>query len=136
MKKILCLATVAALLFTACKKDKEQTTQERLQGSWKIESSILKVVVAGTPNTSTYAGQPTDYVDFRTDGKVYTSVNGSLDTANYTVSANQVTTTDTYPGATPQVYNLTTLTEVVAQLYNRSSPSTTDYTEITLNLKR
>lgn len=87
---LLCIGTV--LLLSSCDKDDdEQTALQRLQNKWKIDSIKTVFHTPPTNATITYTGQAADYYDFRADGKLYTSVNGDLDTLLYNlINNNQI----------------------------------------------
>jgi hypothetical protein len=85
MKKIKLLSTAAlalVVLFSACKKDKDKTTQEKLQAKWNFNKEYSHSYYLGVDSRDTTYGAG-DYADFRGDGKVYTKFGTSYDTTNY-----------------------------------------------------
>ena len=75
-KTIFAFAAIAALTFTACDKDKDNSSpnQNQLLGKWTPVSTKEKVTDTKTGNFTeedleVYAG---DYMEFRDNGKVYT----------------------------------------------------------------
>lgn len=134
IKKLMALSAAVVLIFAACKKN--QSDSEKILGRWKVESSLLVDVNNGVTVSNTYTGQPSDYIDFRTDGKVYTSVNGNLDTSFYSVANSRVTFTDNNPPATVTVFDIRNLSNSTLQLYNKNVISPTHYVESTANLKK
>jgi hypothetical protein len=96
MKSPHLLATACALIlisFVSCKKDKDTTEDDSLkalekqvQWKWQINKITTNTNFSGTEQKVTYDGQPTDYIDFRKDGKMYRSFQGRFDTADYFVA--------------------------------------------------
>jgi hypothetical protein len=77
------------LNFTACTKSAKSslsTQNEQLgAGDWNLVSDSTFEGVAQNNHPVDYAGQPGDYFSFTTDGHVYTSEGGVLDTLTYKV---------------------------------------------------
>jgi hypothetical protein len=84
---LLSVAAVAALLFTACKKDNTpaaaNATLQKLQARWIFDKDIYHQYVGGVHMRDTVVGTATDYIDFRTDNKAYYKFGITYDTANY-----------------------------------------------------
>ncbi len=80
-------------------------------------------------NKDTTAGTAGDVLDFRTDGKVYTNVQGIKDTTTYSVP------TDTQVIINGQAFDIKVLTNNQFTLYSKIT-SGVDYSEETDNLKR
>lgn len=136
MSKMLFLTGAVVLTFTSCKKNDEPSTNERVMGKWKIDNTKLNSVNGSSVAVTTYTGVAADYVEFRADNKVYSSVNGGLDTTNYTVANNQITLNKNTPGSVPQTYDIKTLTSAVLELYAKNVVSATEYAELFINLKK
>ncbi|TKK66993.1 hypothetical protein FC093_15970 [Ilyomonas limi] len=86
MKKLMVPAAMlaAVVMVVSCDKDNDKpanTTLQKIQAKWNVTSIKLD---AGEED-STYTGVAADYIDFRTDGKVYTNVAGEKDTTAYSV---------------------------------------------------
>jgi hypothetical protein len=82
-----CVALITVLIAGACKKDDEKGFTARLMNKWSLVQIVDSVYSSsGSPVTSEYPGKTTDYMDFRKDGKLYSSINSTFDTANYTYS--------------------------------------------------
>lgn len=84
MKKLMVPAAVLAALISvvACDKDNNNppnTTLNKIRAKWDVSTIRTRY---GSLD-STYNGVAADYVDFRTDGKVYSNVNGEKDTSAY-----------------------------------------------------
>lgn len=84
MKKILVPAAILAAVVMAASCDKNNdkpanSTLLKIQAKWKVSSIKLD---AGEED-STYTGVTADYIDFRTDGKVYTNIANEKDTSIY-----------------------------------------------------
>lgn len=69
-------------LLISCKKD---TVSNALVGKWNVLSDSTFEGVAQNNHALDYTGEPGDYFDFRTDGKVYIKESSQLDTLSYTV---------------------------------------------------
>ncbi len=139
MKKVF-LFTISSLMLTfifeSCKKKDTTTTLQKIQAKWAIESVIdHEYDPSSSPadNTNTYQGvAATDYVDFRADGKVYSSLDGSADTSFYVLSGDTTIISDLLGSVKIQ-----TLNDHALKLYGREDdPSTSSYFEETINLKK
>src|SRR5687768_8508994 len=64
------LVSMVAFYLSACKKsDKQQTTLEKIQGVWQLDTDIIHEYFQGTlVDITATTGEPGDIVDFRTDG--------------------------------------------------------------------
>lgn len=83
-----------ATLFTACKKDKQKTTAEKVLGKWSVTNSVENNNYNNTPHISTYRGTPTDYADFRAGNKIYLKDGVDVYTLSYSVSSDNKLTID------------------------------------------
>lgn len=121
-----------AALFTACKKDKEKTTAEKVLGKWTSINSVENDFYNNTPHVTTYPAAAGDYADFRNDGKVYSKDGVDLDTSSYSI------TTDNKIIIESETLEIKTLTDNQFVLYNKDiDPITpTEYYEVTLNLSK
>lgn len=135
MKKgILFFGTIAiiAIVFSACKKDDPApSTKERIQTKWVFEKTYSRAVIPFFGDIrDTIIGVAGDYVDFRTDNKVYSRISSVLDTLNYSIvdDSKMIIDGDT---ATIQVINDTQF-----QLYSRSGNYPTAFEEATIYLKK
>ena len=82
-----------------------------------------------TDYRDTLFGTPSDIIDFRTDGKVYTNVFGQYDTSTYSVPSETQLIIDT------TTFNIQTLTDNTLKLYSKETDRA-NYTEETENLIR
>jgi len=128
----------AALIFLtifcmeACKKsDIPQSTLQKVQSNWQLVSEIINIHISGQDNISTITGTSADYFDFRTDGKVYSDIQGTPDTVSYVLSGN---TKMIINGI--ESFDITTLTSNSMILDEKQSEGGTDFDEITLSLKK
>lgn len=91
MKKIItsiAVATLIVLCITACKKtdtQQPQTTLQKIQAKWQLQTYYSNDHFSGTDHIQNITGTANDYLDFRTDGKVYSSLLGSRDTVTYSL---------------------------------------------------
>lgn len=86
MKKLMipAAALAAVVMIVSCDKNNDKpanTTLQKIQAKWNVGS--VKLSAGG--EDSTYTGIAADYVDFRTDGKVYTNVDNEKDTSSYSL---------------------------------------------------
>jgi len=128
---IACMALI--VLTTACKKDKEKGITEKLMNKWSLVQVLDTVYASGaTPAATKYDGKAEEYMDFRTDGKLYSLIKSKYDTANYTYSeANlKVNVKDVH-------YSMLILTDNTMILYEpHFTTSTSSYTAYKITLKR
>ena len=125
------LVSLAVFYLSACKKsDKQQTTLERIQGVWQLDTDIVKENISGDLDITTTTGEPGDIVDFKTDGKVYVNIGGFIDTSAYSL------TSDTKILIATQTFDITTLTANSFILYNKETTGASDYIEETITFKR
>ena len=145
MKKLLLFGFATVLVFTACKKKTEEvvpvvpvkTTTEKIQAVWKVTSLVYNDFYSNANHPFTQTGIATDYVDFRTNGKVYVqfgnpSSASSRDTSSYTIVNDNTIKIDT------DNFEIKTLTANQLVLYNKTINSTTplEYDESTFNLNK
>ena len=120
-----------AALFTACKKTETTatTTAQKVLGKWTIVSKFSREYYQGTWNNYSITGQAGEYADFRTDGKVYSNFNASLDTASYAIISDKLLkfNKDTF-----QIKTLTANSFVIYQ----SEFTARDSSDATTTLKR
>ena len=86
MKKLMVPAAIlaAVVMVVSCDKKNDKpanNTLSKIQAKWKIDN--VKFDYVGTENDETYTGVAADYVDFRTDGNVYTNIANEKDTSVY-----------------------------------------------------
>ena len=122
-------------IFESCKKKDTATTLQKIQAKWSIESVIdHEHDPSSLPidTTVTTLGVATDYIDFRSDGKVYSFFDGSADTSAYALSGDTSIIISTSGNLKIQ-----SLTDHVLKLYEKEDdPSTSSYFEETINLKK
>jgi hypothetical protein len=131
--KILTTILISGLAFSACKKDdKPQTTLEKLQAKWTLNKQINHFVYLGNQqyDTTSTAG---DYIDFRTDGKAYSKVAGTLDTSAYSLLTD--TRLITNSGSANDTLDIQTLTLNALQLHYKTNMAT-GYYESTFYLSK
>ena len=119
-------------LFASCKKDDPTpTTTQRVQGVWKLDQVISYYQFTGFPAArDTTFGLATDYVDFRTDNKVYSFVDGQYDTSTYAIISDNALLLD---GDTT---NIQTLTATNFNLFSSDYVNSTNFSEVTIKLKK
>ena len=119
-----------AALFTACKKDKEKTTSEKVLGKWSVTNTVDNSFYNNTAHVTTRAGLAADYADFRSDGKLYSKDGIYLDTVAYSITVDNKIILD------GETFDIRTLTDNQFVLYNKyvypNTPSNYDETTLTL----
>jgi hypothetical protein len=101
MKKLMVPAAMlaAVVMVVSCDKKKDKpanNTLSTIQAKWKVGN--VKFDYPGTEYDSTYNGVAADYMDFRTNGNVYTNIANEKDTSAYKLVSNDtklVVDTDT-----------------------------------------
>lgn len=142
MKKVSIILLSSFILFTSCKKNKEEevvvvpvkTTAQRVLGRWGITSVVLNDFYNNLPHISSFNGTSTDYIEFKTNGKVLLNfvALGPLDSTTYNVVND---TTLNIDGELNKIKELTD-TKFVLYTKNVSSTSPLEYEEQTINLKK
>jgi hypothetical protein len=98
MKKTLLILTLGFGLLASCKKEDSTTnsstttpltTAQKIQNKWNFVS-VMDYNYVGASTTLDYIdtlaiGTAGDYLDFRTNNKVYISVSGQMDTLDYSI---------------------------------------------------
>jgi len=80
---IACMALLS-LFIAACKKDDDKGLTSKLMNRWSLVSITDTSYAPNTaPAINKYDGAGDDYMDFRKDGNLYSSVLKTLDTAAY-----------------------------------------------------
>jgi hypothetical protein len=130
---IACVALLT-LLIAACKKDDNNGLTSKLMNRWSLVSiTDTSYVPNAAPAISKYDGAGDDYMDFRKDGNLYSSILKALDTAAYMYSeANLKLTIRDFK------YNIVYLTDNSLVLWDPhfSSGGTTSYVAHKVILKR
>ncbi len=139
MKKFITSITIVALAIIylpACKKSSDaqpqQTTLQKIQAKWQLQSLVENDHFSGTDHIITITGNANDYIDFRTDGKVYSSISGNMDVATYSLTGSDtkilIDGTDTF--------DIKTLTSNSFILYIKQLSGGSDFDETTINMKK
>lgn len=131
------LFIAGTLALSSCDKDDDISTEtalQRLQNVWKVDNIKTVFYTPPTEATINYTGQPADYYDFRTDGKLYTQVNGDKDTLLYNL-INSTTIVVNNNGSI-DTGKITTLTSTKLTGVTKFKINSTDYNEVTANLSR
>ncbi len=133
MKKlILYTAIITTFVMAACKKNVDKPPVGSLQNKWGIVSLNFQEVEGGvTVGSFNYIGVEADYIDFRNENKVYSIIDGSVNTSAYHILNNNKVMIDV-----ADTLNLLSLTSTSVKLYNKDYTDVNSYDEITINLKR
>lgn len=138
MKKLL-LSTASfillAFVFSACKKNKEETAQtvaQKLQYNWTIDNYIYNYHDADGDERDTIPGVPGDFMNFKADGTLTTHFEGEEGNGIYLVISN------TQVSINGQTFTIKSLTSTQLVIYSKGiDPDFPgEYEEETLNLSR
>lgn len=131
-KKSFFLATLilTVFIFSSCKKDKTQTTAQKVQYKWTYVNSVENDHDASGDDISTTPGAAGDYVQFNSNGTVISMIDGQSDTVSYSVISDSQISIDS------ELYTIKALSSSQLVLYYKQTISSTEYSEVTLNLKR
>ena len=135
INKLMLAACLLSTAFVSCKDDDDnntpaETTTQKIQHKWSLASMVEVFVTPSNTETQNRNGLPGDYVDFRTDGKVYGSFFGIPDTMSYSVISDNYLLID---GDSTRIQNLT---NNILQLYSVGQDNDTSSFQITTNLTR
>lgn len=129
MKKLSILSLIILFVFTACKKDKNETPS--LQGKWTVENNVYKEYSGGSlSNTYTDPGAGTT-MDFQNNGQmVITYPDKHTDVLSYTLQPNSKVNID------GDIFEIRSLTSSNVTLFLRQDYGLGNYDEVYMNLKR
>lgn len=132
--KLLSIILLISMGFIACKKENTtpRTTQDKIAGKWKLQSSVVDHFYSGASHIITYTGTAADYADFRNDGKVYSFVDGNYDTSAYGI----ISDTKMWIDNSSSVFDIQTLTDTDFKIYMKQVYSAAEYDESTVNFNR
>jgi len=85
MKQLIKLPVMACtlLMLTACNKDGSKIPAPAVVGTWNLVSDSGFSGIGPNNQPFSYRGQPGDYFDFRTNGRLYIKEGASADTTDY-----------------------------------------------------
>ena len=131
----LLMAALFLMSTSSCKKDDEtematDPMATKIQWIWRVENIVVSDNLNGVERYSTYDGLPTDYVEFRGDGKMYTEYQGKRDTSDYKIIDHQRISID---GDNAIIRELTDSSLV---LFDKENVVNIGYVAISYNLKR
>ena len=125
MKLLTSISLLLLVLFSSCKKDKEVT----IQGNWNGQSMVSKYYVNNVldnTETESLAGLS---VNFKSDGTVVSTENGTSETFSYTHSGNTLTLDG-------EVWTVQVLNETNLTLYLKTTYAPGEYDETTISFTR
>ena len=131
MNKIIFASVFATLFVTACHKDKPDPPAPSLIGKWGVVNVLEKEVDNGTiVYNDNYTGQPSDFMEFKSDNTLSFFIDGFGLIINYKLlPGNKVEIS----GDTLTIQSLTANSATLYQKYDNGPNS---YDETTYNLKR
>ena len=133
MKKVLLFTTAIILMasvFSSCKKNKSETTSQKVQHNWTLVSIIDNSHDASGDNIVTTAAVSGDFMNFNTNGTATFQIDATPGTSSYSIVS------DTQILLATETFTIKTLTSTQLVLYIKDVISATDYDEETINLKR
>ena len=88
------MLAIFSIATPSCDKDDEEEMgtdpmAAKIQWKWQVENIVINENLSGVERYTTYDGLPTDYVEFRDDGKMYTEYQGKRDTSDYKIIDHQ-----------------------------------------------
>lgn len=131
----LIIVALTVITTISCKKDDDKDVPTdpmaaKIQWKWQVENIIVSENLSGVEQSITYDGLPTDYVEFRKDGKMYTEYQGKRDTADYQIVDHQRISIN---GDNAIIRELTENTFV---LFDKENVVNLGYVAITYHLKK
>jgi hypothetical protein len=135
---MICLYTL--ITSSNCKKDDEPSVYEKMQGRWNFTSATLATYNNNTNallGSQTFGGLSGDYVEFRTDNKIYLQILGTRDTSGYRMLND--TRFIIEDGANRDSFDIITLTANDFVFRNKEIDNTVnppERDEVTYNLKK
>ena len=129
---LLVLISAILLVIVSCnKKNDTETTAQKIQTKWQIINFVSNDHSNGSDDVVTETGAPGDYYDIRSDGNIYSHFQGSTDTSSYTLLGDSKLILDG-----KDTVNIQGLTNNALTLYEKSIIDPSEYTEVTINLKK
>ena len=135
MKSFSLFLIVFTTLCLSCKKQLaddniDRSTTNKLQGKWQVDSIVVNQYFNGTYSKASNAGTPEDYIEFRSDGRMYTSFQGYTDNSSYYVRS------DTVIVIGGDSADINELTDNKLVIYNKAEAGVIGYIATTFYLKR
>jgi hypothetical protein len=133
MKKVFLFTTAMVLLaavFSSCKKNKTETTTQKLQHNWTLVSIIDNSHDASGDDIVTTTATAGDFMNFNANGTATFQFDATPGTVSYSIIS------DTEILLATETFTVKTLTNTQLVLYVKDVISATDYDEETINLKR
>lgn len=131
MKKILLVLMLAAVFFTACKKDSHTTSNELIIGKWTFLPTTFDVYTNGSlSSTSTQDYTLQDYADFKINGTFESHVYGNVYNDQYKITG------DTLVFNNLNKAKIKILTSTNLSYYFTENINATQYRISTFNLKK
>lgn len=114
----LLLLLMAAVTFTGCKKDDKEDQRKEIVGKWFLKQLVEKEIRSGQTiydDTETDFGTD-DYIDVKSDGSFYSTLNGDGETAKYEVKSDNILSV-TYVSGSVEDYQIKKLNSSELVLY-------------------
>ena len=128
------LLTLVIINFISCKKEDEYSGSEyekKIQWKWQIDFITVKSNYSGVENSTTHKGSAADFMEFKSNGKMYSEFQGKSDSGDYYIDAeNKKINID---GDNIAIKELTDQTLI---LVNKNRTASIGYIEITYMLSK
>lgn len=136
-KKLFFGLLLSSVFFAACSKDDDiDDVANKLQNRWVVQDALLFAAAPVNDTIIYFTGTSADYFDFRSDGKVYSHLNGETDTADYRlIAGNKIVSNLDGSNVGEDTVEIRILTNSKLQLFNRNTDNTIAQ-ELTINLTR
>jgi len=125
------------VMLVSCLKDDDNNAGvvPLIQHNWTVDSVTLHTHTSVSDNFITYTGQPADYFNFGTDGKLYSQLNGDKDTSMYSfLNDNTIILQHTNGSKDTGTILVLTASRLIGT--SKKMTNSTDYSETTSYLKR
>ncbi|PZF74291.1 lipocalin family protein [Taibaiella soli] len=115
MKKLVLAASIMGIAFASCKKNDDNgggNNSTAIVAKWNFNTVVSTTSIGGVSMGTDTTDVTGSYMDFRSDGKVYSMIVDTLfgneyDTSSYKVNGNNITITSTTDTSTAQIVSLT-----------------------------
>ena len=125
MKLLTSISFLLLVLFSSCKKDEDVT----ILGNWNGQSLVSKYYINNVLDNTETESMVGLTVNFKSDGTVVSTENGTTETFNYTHSGNTLTLDG-------EVFTVQVLNETNLTLYSKTTMSPGEYDETTISFTR
>jgi hypothetical protein len=136
MKQLfLILLAASSIVVSSCKKDnaddsQARATEQKILGKWQINNISINDNFSGEDHIVIHPGTSSEYVDFKSDGKMHTYFRGRLNISEYRVVDAKTITIDQDDAS------IRKLTDSTLVFSSRDATGSIGFTEVIYDLKR